>query len=428
MHKNSNGFNRREMLKLSACATALGVTSFMLPMSAFATGTVSGRALILLKLNGGNDGFNTIVPVSGWKGVSAATAGSDYAIYQQYRPKIALDPTTLVGRDAHYGFHPALAALMPAWSAGDMAVALGVGYPGPGSTTAVTQPMIDSHFAGSDMWDTAYVASTDTPGVGWLANLLNKSPSMGNPSIQAALLGNIPPGPLLSNLKSAVVTPRIALTSSTQISDALSNNGVYAAAYSVQHELDQAALAIDQYSADMPPGNLSGLGASLFYVAQLIAGFTNKKGQAIQGLGIPVFVIEMGSYDMHQNQLAVQQPLLLDFANSIAYFRNLMIQNGQWNNVMLMTYAEFGRTLTQNSALGTDHGQSNNHFILGGNIKGGYIGQQRALNTVSSNGLLIYTLDFRSLYSTAINFLGGSTSVSNSVLGGNFTPLNIFKA
>jgi uncharacterized protein (DUF1501 family) len=67
--------------------------------------------------------------------------------------------------------------------------------------------------------------------------------------------------------------------------------------------------------------------------------------------------------------------------------------------VVLMTFSEFGRRVGENASGGTDHGSAAPLFVLGGNIKGGYYGDQPSLTDLD-NGNLRYTTDFRSVYAT----------------------------
>ena len=76
-----------------------------------------------------------------------------------------------------------------------------------------------------------------------------------------------------------------------------------------------------------------------------------------------------------------------------------MIAAGRWDDVVLMTYSEFGRRARQNASGGTDHGTSAPQFVMGGEVKGGLHGVQPSLGDLQ-DGDLRHTVDFRDVYST----------------------------
>jgi len=67
----------------------------------------------------------------------------------------------------------------------------------------------------------------------------------------------------------------------------------------------------------------------------------------------------------------------------------------------VMTFSEFGRRVTQNASGGTDHGAAAPMFMFGKAVNQGIVGQHPSL-TKLDQGDLIYTVDFRSVYSTVL--------------------------
>ena len=76
-----------------------------------------------------------------------------------------------------------------------------------------------------------------------------------------------------------------------------------------------------------------------------------------------------------------------------------MKEAGLWDQVLVMTYSEFGRRVGENASGGTDHGTAAPHFIMGGSVRGGFYGRQPSLDDLDQ-GDLKFTLDYRSLYRT----------------------------
>ena len=114
---------------------------------------------------------------------------------------------------------------------------------------------------------------------------------------------------------------------------------------------------------------------------------------------VPVAVIKVSQsgFDTHSNQLNKQNQLLAQLAQALAAFITELQRKGKWHKVLLMTYSEFGRRAAENGSKGTDHGTAATHFLLGGNVKGGFYGQQPSLTDLSAQNLR-HTLDFHSLY------------------------------
>ena len=112
---------------------------------------------------------------------------------------------------------------------------------------------------------------------------------------------------------------------------------------------------------------------------------------------IPVFKTAIGSFDTHNNQQNTHRRLLKVLDISISSTVNALKDLGVWENSIIMTYSEFGRRANENGSRGTDHGMAAPHFILGGNINGGIIGEYNDLSKLWNNNIN-YKIDYRSLY------------------------------
>ena len=114
---------------------------------------------------------------------------------------------------------------------------------------------------------------------------------------------------------------------------------------------------------------------------------------------IPFYKISLGSFDTHQNQLNPHANLLKQLSQAIYTMRQNLIESGEWENTTIMTYSEFGRRVEENASKGTDHGTASVHFVIGGNVQGGLNGVYPSLSQLDTNGDLIYTIDFKEMYS-----------------------------
>ncbi|MEX0746596.1 MAG: hypothetical protein WD275_01265, partial [Rhodothermales bacterium] len=109
------------------------------------------RVLVLIQMNGGNDGLNTIVPIE-----------SD--VYYTNRPALAIEKSDTIGLTDDLGMHPSLSPLEPMFGDGKMSVVTNVGYESPNL----------SHFRSTDIWTSAS-DSDDVVGTGWLGRMLDTS-------------------------------------------------------------------------------------------------------------------------------------------------------------------------------------------------------------------------------------------------------------
>lgn len=115
----------------------------------------------------------------------------------------------------------------------------------------------------------------------------------------------------------------------------------------------------------------SGLGNQLKMVSRLV-----KVGLA-QQVERAVFMTAIHGFDTHASAEDSKGPILpqkmQEFDDALKAFRDEMMAQGVWDDVLLMTVSDFGRTLSSNTASGTDHGWGGNNVIAGGGLKGGKI-------------------------------------------------------
>lgn len=82
-----------------------------------------------------------------------------------------------------------------------------------------------------------------------------------------------------------------------------------------------------------------------------------------------MFYVSTGGYDTHSNQANTIGGLHAQLAAAISSFKAAMIELGQWDNVVVFTASDFGRTVIDNGN-GTDHGWGGHHFVAGGGVQG----------------------------------------------------------
>lgn len=366
---------RRALLTAAAAAGPLAA----LPLR-FSRAGEPPRVLVLLELNGGNDGLNTVVPYSDPR-------------YRRARPGLALARDRVIPLDEGLGLNAALAPLMAAWQAGELAIAQGVGYPRPNR----------SHFRSIEIWNSASTAE-ETLQEGWLHRVIVESGAApAGFAAQGIVLGG-PQGPLAgSALSPVVLRDRRELQEAARLSGgdaAGAANPALAHILATRARMQSAAREIDRRLQAGPELKTafpsSDLGRQLQQAAALIAA----------GVQASVIKLQHAGYDTHAQQAQRHAVLLRELAEGLAAFRLALVEAGAWRRCLVATYAEFGRRVAENASGGSDHGAAAPHFLLGGRVRGGLLGEPPLLDDLE-DGDLRFRLDFRRLYaSLAQEWLG----------------------
>lgn len=392
---------RRKFLKASTLAsTALLTPNFLQAMSKASTAASrSGKILIVLQLSGGNDGLNTVVPY-----------GDD--IYYQKRPLIGIPKKEVIQLNDLQGLHPALAPLQALYDAGELSIINSVGYPNPDR----------SHFRSMDIWQTGSSA-TEAWSTGWLGRYLD-SACAGKPAYHAlevndglslAMKGNLRSGFAMRDTQSMrrAMNQR-HLTSLPHDQHPEGNLGYL---YKTLTETtDAASYLFEQAKTHRSKVSYptNGFGNDLKQIAELITADTATN----------IYYASLTGFDTHAAQKGRQQRLLNIYAQGVTALVKDLKQNKLFDDVLIMTFSEFGRRLQQNASGGTDHGTANNVFMIGGQLKkAGFYNQASNLGKLQNQDL-IHEIDFRRCYASVIdNWLEGDSRV---VLKDNFDPLEIF--
>jgi uncharacterized protein (DUF1501 family) len=189
----------------------------------------------------------------------------------------------------------------------------------------------------------------------------------------------------------------------------------------VENEISQAAdgLRGDKYTFNtvFPTGQF---GNGVAAAAQIVASQRSDKAG-----GVPVMCLTLGSFDTHQNQLGTHAGLLKQLAEGMSALKSALTELGAWDRTMVMTFSEFGRRARQNSSGGTDHGTAAPHFIAGGAVRGGLYGKAPDLNRLDGNQNVLYTTDFRQIYTTVAQQWWGVNA--DSVVRGKFDALKFLR-
>jgi uncharacterized protein (DUF1501 family) len=381
--------NRRRFIGVGAA----GLLAAGLPQFVFAApGANYNRLLVLVEFKGGNDGLNTLVPFA------------DPA-YARLRPRLALRREEVLQLDERLGLHPSLAALLPLWRAGELALVQGVGYSDPNL----------SHFRSIEIWDTAS-ASSQYLDEGWLARAFAAAPVPADFAADGVVLGGQESGPLAGARSIALANPEQFLRRA-RLARVVRAAGPAALAHVLKVEADivQAAGRISAAAAPSEEYPIGELGNSLRIAAQVLAG----------GAKVAAIKVSLNGFDTHQNQPGVHAILLAQFAGAMAAFRQSLSRLGLWDSTLIMTYAEFGRRPAENGSMGTDHGTASVHLVAGGRVKGGLYGEAPRLERLEE-GNVRHGIDFRCLYATALAGWWGLDA--GRALGGSFASVDLLRS
>lgn len=372
-------------------------------------GVPEDRILVVVQLSGGNDGLNTVVPFR-------------MDEYYQNRSQLAIPQKSVLRLNDEIGFHPALAKLKSLYDKGYVGVIQGVGYPNPNR----------SHFRSMEIWHTANPETGKVEKYGWIGRYFDSAcPSCSKPTI-GVNIGISPPLAVRSQKGLGISLNSPETFQWLPPYDAPSVNEeefFYALNTPVRGEegpldfLRHTAMNAILSSQDVRDA-VSRYTSSVEYPNTEFSGKMKLIAQMIGGkLGTRVYYISIGGFDTHANQEDVHQSLLTQVSEGLdAFFRDLEAQ-GNANRVLLMTFSEFGRRLSENASGGTDHGTAAPMFIIGKAISPGIYGNHPRLSPDSLDpiGDMQHQIDFRSVYATILKkWLGAD---SEKILGSPFPLL-----
>ena len=391
---------RRTFLK----NTTLATTSLWVPnmLKAFEQTSLPAQdqILVVIQLSGGNDGLNTLVSYE------------DDAYYQK-RPTIAIPKQKVLKLTDTQGLNPALKPLRYIYDQGWMSILNGVGYANP----------IRSHFRAMDIWHTAS-DSSEVWQTGWLGRYLDRHcEGCDQPhhilnmdqQLQLAVRGKLRNGFAVGDLRRLkevvsvqrlrdIETPRSVRDDNVSYLYRTLANTLSTTDYLYEHA--QRFRSKRKY-----PGGA--LGKNLKQVAELI----------ISGLDTQVYYTSHGNFDTHYSQPGKHERLLGMYAEAVSTFVADLRDHKRLQDVLIVTFSEFGRRVAENGSSGTDHGTSNCVWLIGQQLKKqGIVNPPPNLNRLIE-GDLTHQIDFRQVYATILeNWLHAP---SEKILGKSFPKLNI---
>lgn len=379
------------------------------------------RVLVIVQLNGGNDGLNMVIPID------------NYSRYYNARTNIAIpEPKVLkLNGYANAGLHPSMTGMQRLYNDGKLALVQSVGYPSPNF----------SHFRATDIWMSASDSNKEV-GTGWAGRFLATEhpnfptgyPTTASPDPLAIQIGSVTSltfqGPT-ANMGMSITDPSSFYNLINGVTDPapatnMGNELTYIRRVAQQtnqyaQRIKEAATTVN---AQAPYPTNNSLADQLKIVARLIRG----------GLKTKLYMVNYGSFDTHSLQAnatdtttGTHATLLGNVSAAIKAFMDDAAFLGIEDKVIGMSFSEFGRRIKSNFSGGTDHGAAAPLFLFGKSVQGGVTGNNPVIPASATvNDNIPFQYDFRSVYASVLeNWFCVNNTDLQTVLFRNFQSLNL---
>ena len=366
--------NRRDFLINSTSALLAAGT-----VPAFSIESTKRRVLVLVELQGANDGLNTVIPYANDR-------------YYSLRPNIGIVKTDVLDLDGEQGLHPSMIRLRELYERGFVKIFQNVGY----------ENQIQSHFRSIEVWERGGDGN-QTGRNGWFVQAAKESSvnqGYDAPGIYLGGTSDIFRGGLgyLGSASFSELSDRQA----TEFDHSPSKLPSMLRKLSSKRETDLERNAViagklkNSPSLSFRGGNLA---SQLSKVCQLL----------VADVRAPVFKVTIGSFDTHADQKNAHSKLLSSLDRAIDQTVSTLESYGLWDEVAILTYSEFGRRVQENGAKGTDHGTAAPHFLISKSLGSGIVGGMPDLERLK-NGDLRFKIDYRAMYNYVLRQNFGLTT------------------
>lgn len=392
---------RRTFIK-GTTLTGTGIIAGM-PVSAISNSSLaslingdSDRVLVLVQLNGGNDGLAMIIPRDQQSNLAKA------------RENILVPENTFLNITDTVALHPRMGGLRELYDDAKLKVVQSVGYPDQNR----------SHFRSQDIWHTGSHAD-EFLATGWLGRFMDQQfpgfpesyPNADCPDPFAITIGSTVSETCqgeAGNFSMAIVDPQnlnqLASPINNEIAEGCGSSNLDFLITAIEQTNEYSEVITEAYEKGSNISSLydnSGvLAEKLKIVARLISG----------GLRSKIYIVNLGSFDTHANQVVEGQTeegnhagLLSELSMGIAAFQDDLNKLGLEERVMGMTYSEFGRRIRSNFSFGTDHGTAAPLLLFGACVNAGITGDNPEISDqVEVNEGVPMQYDFRSVYGSLL--------------------------
>jgi len=398
----------------------LGFSSFAQSLSGYLED--SDRVLVLIYLQGGNDGLNTVIPLD------------QLSALNKVRPDVILPESKLLNLPGtEVALHPSLAGLKELFEEDRLRILQNVGYP----------EQNYSHFRSTDIWMSGSDSETLLAS-GWTGRYLEQEfpgypleypneqhtdPLAIEVGYGSSMLFQGNAAAMSMVIKDPTDFYGFVNEEEGQLPDTVAGDKLNHIRLTIQQsqlygEVVKKAASKITYQKPYPENDLA---EQLKIVAQLIAG----------GLKTPLYLVRLRGFDTHDNQvessdhtIGEHAELLSQVDSSIMAFLKDLEYHGVDDRVTGLTFSEFGRRIISNKSLGTDHGAAAPMFVFGNRVVPGVLGENPQIpSNATYKDNLPWQYDFKQVYGSVLEQWFGSTeSERNTILFDEFTTLPVIKS
>jgi uncharacterized protein (DUF1501 family) len=381
------------------------------------------RVLVVIQLNGGNDGLNTVIPLDQYSKLAAA------------RPQVLIPQNRVLTLNGNAtGLHPSMPELKTMFDNNLMHIVQGVSYPNPNF----------SHFRATDIWFTGSDSNVYLNS-GWLGRTLQSQfdgyPN-GYPNADFT-----DPLAIQIGAQASIMTQTSSVNAAITVSDPNSFynlvNGVADPAPNTPygHELTFLRLIKQQtnaYTTVIKAAYTAGANLGQYPTNNYLADQLKIVARLIKGgLKTPVYVVNHPwSFDTHGGQVETADTTtgwhadaLRILSRSVKAFHDDLKILGVADRVTSMTFTEFGRRVKSNGSIGTDHGAGGPMMFFGNNVNPAFTGTNPVIPANAQwDDNVPMQYDFRSVYYTVLKDWFQLTQTQlNNIMFTTYPVLPIFK-
>ena len=374
---------------------------------------INDKVLVMVQLAGGNDGLQTVIPLT--------DPG-----YRDMRPQLSKSADSALAISKDFGLNANLKGIKGLFDQGKVAIVQGVGYPKPSF----------SHFDSIRVWETGDPERRQQNG--WLGNAIEKNyDSAGHPLVGCACGTTNVPG-ALRDLQATLTVIDDQKTFSFQGGQNVENvmgtlytgtPGIYGALFdsamaTVRDTVAQLRTSAAKYT---PKGGYSDK-VNLVYSSknQLAAALQLAAELIVTGTGVKIIHVTLGGFVTHYTELNRHDALMSYLDSAVSAFHDDLTAYGMADRVLVATWSEFGRRPKENASGGTDHGTASPVIVIGDPVKGGLYGETPALAKLDQLGNLSFGVDFRAVYQEILSSHLGVDG--KEILGQSFDRVPFVKA
>jgi len=376
-------FNRRSFLGRSALISLTPLAPGFLSRSLASEPVRSDeRVLVVLQLDGGNDGLNTVIPF----------ADENYA---RVRRRLHIPTANVLKLDGNVGLHPAMKSAAEMVHEGRLTIVQGVGYPNPDR----------SHFRSMAIWHQGRPDAEENSGYGWLGRALDSTRNTPRAAADAVSVGGQTVPRALWGRRSQVVsfnreaelmlppewTPTSSGAAAPPENDELMSYAerVVDRSYQTARQLGEQTKGAARLSARSYPS--TELARQLALISLMIK----------TEIGARVYYLSQPGYDTHAAQQGDHERLLRTLSEALKAFLDDLAAAKLHDRVVLLAFSEFGRRVEENESVGTDHGTAGPVLLAGPAAIGGLVGGHPSLTDLD-HGDLKMSVDFRAIYASLL--------------------------